>query len=704
MNRVSFFDHRWITWLVGGFLVLFFWATYWFLGPREMVNYADANDLILAAIDLGLAHPPGYPLYVWLLHGWMRLLSGISWMNPTIAATGLSALFMALAVGGVFGMVINVGRRRFFPRQHVLFGLIAAVMVGSHPLLWKLALVPEVMTLSVWFVVMAGWWAARIWFSNSTGWDLFLFGFLIAMGGLHHPLVLPLMGLLVAAVWRRLWHIKRNYFFGLGLVTAILLTVGLYAGLAVFSRGYGWEVPSNVAAWWQFWSRSVYTDQGSAIELFSADGRFDLMVVSLWKWMKLWFIDWWGGLSLIGLMVLGWFLKKRNQLFLGILILLAWFGYGPVIALYMRHPEVYSVSETGLWWGVALRERMFYPFVLVQSAVLVSLVISIWHILLLRFHRLSTIFLAVILIGLGFLYRNLWERLRLSEGNSASVYVKQVLEQLPAESVLLVDSDEVFSLLYGQRVQDLGAGVTILPTRMILEQEDGTSFAQALSRNGFSVNTQGYVADAISLSLAKGMRVYVYSMDSAVLEFVGVEGNPYYGIPYGYSLEITDKPPQEITVSDYGISVQLASLKTESADYWFKGFRTHLAEIHTQQAYFLARVGLYETAAWHEHMATDLVYTDRSREEIVASTSLGKERFETLGNYLIQPPLPVEWWLLRAQEAYAKRYYKQAAYALERAMLLDSEAVYQQVDPRGIWIAAYGKEIMGQHPMWDWGK
>jgi hypothetical protein len=683
---------------------LFFWATYWFLGAQEMVNYADANDLILAALDLGLAHPPGYPLYIWLLHGWITLLSFLSWMNPTMAATGLSALFMGLSVGSVFGLVVDVGRRWLSSLEAILWGIAAAGMVGLHPLLWKLALVPEVMTLSVWLVVLAVWLALRIWFYEHVLLrELVLFSVVAMTGVLHHLLVLPLMGAFFVVVWWKLRRWKQVYLMLLGAVAALLITAGLYAGLAIFSSGYGWEVPNTLLGWWQFWSRQVYTTEGSAIELFSADGRLDLMVLSVWKWAHVWFIDWWGGFGLVGLMVwLVLFRKNRTYVWFAGGVLLSFLIYGPGVAAYVRHPEVYSVSETGLWWGMALRERMFYPLALVEVVTLFGGVVGIWRLLVHLSYRGKALFFGVLLVVGGWVYVSNWESLQLRGGNSAWVYVREVLTQIPSGGVLLVDSDEVFSLLYGQKVMGYGSLVTVLPTRMILEHNAWLGQVDTLTQNGFSTNTRGFVADLTSTSLSQGKRVFFYGMDSSILEFVGTEGNPYFGTPFGYVLEVTASPQDSTKTFDYGLSVQLASLKTESADYWFKGFRTHLAEIHAQHAYLLARMGNEETVVWHERVASDLVYEPYSRDIITSSTHLGWERYRALGNYMTQEQLPVEWWLSRAQEAYALRQFTQAAYALERAMLLDRQAVFAQVDPRGIWIAAYGKEVVGQHPMWFW--
>ncbi len=32
---------------------------------------ADGGELLAAAVRNGVPHPPGYPLYIWLLQGWL---------------------------------------------------------------------------------------------------------------------------------------------------------------------------------------------------------------------------------------------------------------------------------------------------------------------------------------------------------------------------------------------------------------------------------------------------------------------------------------------------------------------------------------------------------------------------------------------------------------------------------------------------------
>ena len=49
-------------------LGIMFLLTYMSTMPRFNVGYADSDELLSVANNLGVAHPPGYPLFILLLY------------------------------------------------------------------------------------------------------------------------------------------------------------------------------------------------------------------------------------------------------------------------------------------------------------------------------------------------------------------------------------------------------------------------------------------------------------------------------------------------------------------------------------------------------------------------------------------------------------------------------------------------------------
>jgi len=137
------------------------------------VTLVDSGELIVVARDLGVAHPPGFPLYTLLAHAATWLPVG------TVAERvhALSALCAALATGVVVLLVVELwqtwrvqgaaalpraGRRRAArdrpagPSWVPLAGAaLAGLLVASSRTLWAYATVAEVYTLNVFLVLGA---------------------------------------------------------------------------------------------------------------------------------------------------------------------------------------------------------------------------------------------------------------------------------------------------------------------------------------------------------------------------------------------------------------------------------------------------------------------------------------------------------------------------------------------------------------------
>jgi hypothetical protein len=98
----------------------------------------DSGELIAVAATLGVAHPPGYPLYTLLGHLWIAVLplGAVAWrMNL------LSALCAASAVAVLAGLV-----RRLTGTPWA--ALASAWLLAFSPPLWKSAVVAEVFALN----------------------------------------------------------------------------------------------------------------------------------------------------------------------------------------------------------------------------------------------------------------------------------------------------------------------------------------------------------------------------------------------------------------------------------------------------------------------------------------------------------------------------------------------------------------------------
>jgi hypothetical protein len=102
------------------------------------IQVADSGELVAAACNLGVAHPPGYPLYTLLGHLACKL--------PFSTAAGrvglVSVLAGVLAVLAMYGIVRRLTKSRWA-------GVTAALVLATGSLFWRHASLAEVFVLNV---------------------------------------------------------------------------------------------------------------------------------------------------------------------------------------------------------------------------------------------------------------------------------------------------------------------------------------------------------------------------------------------------------------------------------------------------------------------------------------------------------------------------------------------------------------------------
>lgn len=211
------------------FLVAF---GFYLAGASPSIAARDAADMSLAAWSLGVAHPPGYPLYAVLGRLWLAIFP---WGNP---GYGLAVLSCLAAAGAVSFLHASVHRR-----YGLWSGLTAAgVLLFSAPL-WKFALIQEKYALHACLV------AVLIWLSDGERESFWrrarLSGFIVGLGLVNHQsLLLFLPGFLLlwrADLRRALLAAVPWAFVGLSLYAFLFVRLGSFGeALSVLLRSqYG---------------------------------------------------------------------------------------------------------------------------------------------------------------------------------------------------------------------------------------------------------------------------------------------------------------------------------------------------------------------------------------------------------------------------------------------------------------------------------
>ena len=129
-------------WLQATGVALALFALYAATAPRT-VALEDDGFFILSSYFLGIEHPPGYPLFIWIGHLFTYLPFGAVAYRVHLA----SALFGALTGGALWLCARSLIEGR-------LPAYLAAFALGVSPVFWSQAVIAEVYTLNTFFFLV----------------------------------------------------------------------------------------------------------------------------------------------------------------------------------------------------------------------------------------------------------------------------------------------------------------------------------------------------------------------------------------------------------------------------------------------------------------------------------------------------------------------------------------------------------------------
>jgi 4-amino-4-deoxy-L-arabinose transferase-like glycosyltransferase len=142
---------RWFVspaWIAGAGVGLLAFVLYLLTLAPTILYYTDEmkDSAVLPTIayTLGISHPTGYPTYTILTHLFTYLPVGDVAYRVNLA----SAVFGALAVAALYGAGLRLGRS-------IPAALAGALALGTSPLFWSQAVIAEVYTLHILFLVTA---------------------------------------------------------------------------------------------------------------------------------------------------------------------------------------------------------------------------------------------------------------------------------------------------------------------------------------------------------------------------------------------------------------------------------------------------------------------------------------------------------------------------------------------------------------------
>jgi hypothetical protein len=120
------------------------------------IGFYDSGELAVASVQLGLAHPPGQPVYT--LVGW--LFAHLPWLTPILGLNLLSALCGALTMIPAISLAEHLLPDRARENRAILLAsTLTLVAISQHAALWEQATRIELYALAT---LLALWSLARL--------------------------------------------------------------------------------------------------------------------------------------------------------------------------------------------------------------------------------------------------------------------------------------------------------------------------------------------------------------------------------------------------------------------------------------------------------------------------------------------------------------------------------------------------------------
>jgi Protein of unknown function (DUF2723) len=187
------------------------------------ISSGDSAELITNSFQLGLMHPPGYPLYTLIA----KLFTYIPFNSIAWRVNLFSVITMALSVSFLF-LTLNLVIKR------CLVSLLLALLYGFSPLIWRYALVSEVFALNQLLLSVFMYLCLQL--SNTKLPKYFVLMSLVAGLALahHHTFIFVALPLFIWAIL----FLKRKIDFLVMLKAGTMFSIGLspYALLFIFGN------------------------------------------------------------------------------------------------------------------------------------------------------------------------------------------------------------------------------------------------------------------------------------------------------------------------------------------------------------------------------------------------------------------------------------------------------------------------------------
>ncbi len=505
-------------------LLIFFGVLFLYIHNLSRGTYGgDVGDLLSASLVMGVAHPPGYPLFTIL--GF--LLSRINLVTPAFMVGLISAFSGALGVLIFYFTSLELTKSR-------VISLISSILLAFSYYFWLYSEVAEVFALNNFFVILLFYLALMYSLKKDIKY-LFLTSFFTGLSMTNHQTIIFIFPSLLILSLPNLLRDLRNY---KNIIYCILLgLLGFSPYLYVFYAAahnppINWDHVKDINSFLHLFLRQDYgTLSIGQVSPPTVSQRiasfkiyfFDILVQAT--------------IPAIIIIILGilYSIKRKLKYFLALFF--AFILSGPVFIVYAGFP-LFSSFNVGVYERFIIMSfvilLMFFPLGLLTLRDLFDKIFTK--------KELSILVIGIFIIIPFSLFRFNYPKTNLSNFTAGNDVAYDLLEPLPKNSVLILSGD---TLLFNTWYVHYGLGYRKDVQVLNLSGLTGSSyFAKKLDNylksNPGQKESPDLVANVI-MEIAKTNPVF------SILNIEKTKGQKLVWVPYGLSskLVLNGKIPQK---------------------------------------------------------------------------------------------------------------------------------------------------------------
>lgn len=544
-------------------LLFFFVLSVFIFTLAPTITPEDSGELVTAAYTLGIAHPPGFPLYTIL----GKLFTFIPLGTIAWRVNLMSAFFGALTIALLYLVTFRIVKNR-------IISIGTSLLLAFSSTFWSQSVIAEVYTLNTFLItllilVLLHWQVARkdkylLWFS-------FLYGLTLT----NHTttiLIAPAFTIFIIFVDRAIlkkWKLILKMF----LLFLVGLSVYFYLPLRAifFEAEFNWGPIKTWKDVWKHVSRAQYNDLKPFENYYSKTGITISFLLELYQQFFLPTLI----LALGGAMRL-W--KKNRSIFyltVGIFIL------NSLGIIYLR--------KFGWNLGIEYTYRVYYLPVYLMLMIWLAVVLSYFlEVLSKTLKSFSTqalniikiaFYLVVLILPASFLFAN-YDNNDLSDYWFVYDYNANLLNSLEPNGIYFFSYDgslqgdtEIFSLLYLKKVENLRADVTVISEQQFFYKDVRLGLPKEYFKLGFEPKRKEILK--LVLQSGKDFDRPIYTNFAITENFFDLD---FYSLSNGYAFKLFNSIEEAYENKDKMGSlapIREFELRPDFVDYGTSGLLAH---------------------------------------------------------------------------------------------------------------------------------